>query len=91
MAVTDSLTKATVALTGASVPLVPADPGRRTVIVGNPATNGVVTVDPTGGNAATGGLPLQGGNALVFSDWDCKMAMTIMGANGQSVTVYTGR
>lgn len=88
MAVGDTITKTVVAMTGASVALAAANPGRRSLVIANPATNAAVTVDISGGDASAGGINLQPGDALEITGMRCKLAMTAIGTAAQSLTVY---
>lgn len=86
-----TLTKAAVAMTGASGVLVAASATRLTVIVSNPAANAVAAIDPTGGTAAlTAGIPLGPGETVEIVGKAAQSAMTQIGTNTQVLTVYTG-
>lgn len=87
----ETLVKSSVLLGAASTSLLTADPGRRCVIVANPSTNAAAVIDITGGNAATGGLPLAAGDAIELTGMDAKLAMTALGTLNQSLTVFVGR
>lgn len=91
MATTDVLTKSQIAMTGGSIVVAPADPSRRSVILGNPSGNSVVTLDISGGSAAAGGIPINAGDTVEITGMNAKCQMTALGTNGQTVTVYFGR
>lgn len=84
------LTKGSASMTGSSAPLVSADIARKIVIVCNAEDNDTAVVDMTGDDAAEGGVPLEAGGVLEVSGRAARSAMTQVGTNGQTLTVYTG-
>lgn len=88
-----TLTRATVTMTGASGVLVAASSSRSIVIVSTTAGNAAAAIDITGGTAVLsgGGISLVSGSPpLVITGKAAQSAMTQIGTNNQTLTVYTG-
>lgn len=86
-----TLTKSSVTMTGASAQLVAASASRSIVIVCSAASNSPAAIDPTGGTAAlTSGIPLAGGGVIKVTGKAAQSAMTQIGTNTQTLTVFSG-
>lgn len=86
-----ALIKSTVTMSGVSAELVPADTGRRVVIVSSTRSNADAAIDPTGGACALdAGVPLAGGDTVQITGKEAQSAMTQIGTSGQKLTVYVG-
>lgn len=86
-----SLTKSAVAMTGSSAELLAASATRSIVVVSNAEANASAAIDPTGGTCSlTAGIPLPPGATVRITGKAAQAAMTQIGTNGQSLTVYAG-
>lgn len=80
-----------VTMTGSSAVLLAADAAREIVVVCSAASNSAASIDPTGGTASlTSGIPLAGGGVIKITGATAKSAMTQIGTNTQTLTVFTG-
>lgn len=81
-----------VTLNGSSQTALAANPARKGIIIGSTATNASAAVDITGGTAAlTKGIPLGGGGTIILTGAECPLGtITVIGTNGQILTVYEG-
>lgn len=90
---TTTWTKSTVTQSGSSKNLLAANTARTGVIVYNPSTNATVWIDPSGGTvAAEAGIPVLAGTYFTMTgSVTAKTAITTIGTNTQTVTVWEGQ